>query len=522
MCMCARVSGGDFSLQHPVWTGEVHVPSLCSRTQAAEWRPEHTLFAGSRSKRVKRVFKVLTFFWGYSTLYTASFFHLRFGAASSEVSTCRSMAVDPDSRAAPDTSKRMASLALQVSNVCANKTHMAHLLLAPFASHLYEVAALVKEMQREAEIRNVVLPIASMSDMDSLLRNTEQLVQNYSGRSSLYLLMCCPDLLCQLKQMHARLKATLAAFCSDDCGWSAFLELRCSEELRALEQAAATKLGPKEQSLHDSLEQGIIDSIVTDAVLTVKLGKQIVEALGFSSLNSEGFESEVSKLKLEKDRTEVRRRGMAHALYLQQFIVLLDKVMAANSSATNNQALRLSSSTRKSDKVNGHSKSGSGAGAAVRDTLVLPLQSFICPFTKDVMKDPVQIASGQTYERQAIERWFEDGHTRCPTGVELTNIHMKSNIALKQSIKEWKDRNNSIWLDVAADLMCSPVKEQQLKSLVDLQALCQEDSLCKYKVASKNVLPLLVRLAESGDSELSVHAWSLLGLLAENEECLHI
>ncbi|KAI5062500.1 hypothetical protein GOP47_0023039, partial [Adiantum capillus-veneris] len=395
------------------------------------------------------------------------------------------MAVEIDRNAssswASETSKRLESLALQASNVCATKIHMAHLLLAPFASHLYELAALVKEMQREAEIRGAGLLITSMNNMDCLLRTAEQLVQTFS----------------------------------------ASLKLRCSDEIRVLEESGATKLGPKEQSLHDSLEQGVLDSIVTDPALTVKLARQIAEALGFSSLDSEGFENEVRKLKLEKDVAEIRRRGMAHTLYLQQFIVLLEKAMAANLSISTANILRLPNSTQEnSDKMPDRLKSSSHGGApAVRDTLVLPLQSFICPITKDVMKDPVQIASGQTYERHAIERWFVDGHTRCPTGVELANTNMKSNIALKQSIAEWKDRNNSIRLDVASDLMRSPVKEQQLKSLVDLQALCEEDSLCKYKVASKSVVPLLVHLAESGDSEVRVHAWSLLGLLADNEEC---
>eukprot|EP00250_Pteridium_aquilinum_P035162 c8755_g1_i1 orf=82-2883(+) len=411
---------------------------------------------------------------------------------------------------ASETSRRLASLALRASNVCPSKTHIAHLLLAPFASHLYELAALLKEMQREAEIRGACLPSSSMNDMDSQLTAAEQLVESYSGRSSLYLLMCCPDLFNHLKPLYARLKAALDSLSRDD-DWSGSLKVRFSDEMQALQQSGSVKLGPKEQSLHDSLEQGVLDSIVTDATLTTKLAKQIAESLGFSSLDSEGFGNEICKLKMEKDGAE-RRRGMAHALYLQQFIFLLEKAVTASSNS-----FRLPI-VAQGDRVH-HAQSGSGGPPTMRDTLVLPLQSFICPIMQDVMKDPVQIASGQTYERKAIERWFADGHTRCPTGVELANTNMKSNIALKQSIAEWKERNNTIRLDVAADLMHSDSKEQQLKSLQDLQALCQEESLYKYRVASKNLVPQLVHLAESSDLELRRNAFSMLGLLAENEEC---
>uniref|UniRef100_A0A0D6R5Z6 RING-type E3 ubiquitin transferase n=1 Tax=Araucaria cunninghamii TaxID=56994 RepID=A0A0D6R5Z6_ARACU len=148
---------------------------------------------------------------------------------------------------------------------------------------------------------------------------------------------------------------------------------------------------------------------------------------------------------------------------------------------------------------------------------MLPLQSFICPITKDVMRDPVQIASGQTYERAAIERWFEEGHTRCPTGVELKNTKMKPNFALKQSIAEWRERNYNIRLENANELLNNSEddEEEQEKAVQDLQALCEEDSLNKYKVASKNLIPRLVKLTKSS-SKLAVKAFPALAILAKD------
>ena len=37
------------------------------------------------------------------------------------------------------------------------------------------------------------------------------------------------------------------------------------------------------------------------------------------------------------------------------------------------------------------------------------LDSFQCPVTMEVMREPVITADGQTYERKAIEEWFERG-----------------------------------------------------------------------------------------------------------------
>jgi hypothetical protein len=35
---------------------------------------------------------------------------------------------------------------------------------------------------------------------------------------------------------------------------------------------------------------------------------------------------------------------------------------------------------------------------------------FICPITQEVMGDPVKASDGQTYEREAIERWILKSH----------------------------------------------------------------------------------------------------------------
>ena len=63
------------------------------------------------------------------------------------------------------------------------------------------------------------------------------------------------------------------------------------------------------------------------------------------------------------------------------------------------------------------------------------LDSFQCPFTMEVMRDPVITVDGQTYERSEIEKWFALGNRTSPsTGEELPSTNVFPNIALRTVI----------------------------------------------------------------------------------------
>jgi interleukin-1 receptor-associated kinase 4 len=65
------------------------------------------------------------------------------------------------------------------------------------------------------------------------------------------------------------------------------------------------------------------------------------------------------------------------------------------------------------------------------------MDSFHCPLTMEVMRDPVITADGQTYERAEIEGWFALGKRTSPlTGAELPSTHVTPNIALRAAIQE--------------------------------------------------------------------------------------
>lgn len=65
-------------------------------------------------------------------------------------------------------------------------------------------------------------------------------------------------------------------------------------------------------------------------------------------------------------------------------------------------------------------------------------EEFKCPFTHQLMYDPVLIDSGLTFERMWIQKWFEEGHDVCPkTNRKLSNYSLIPNTALKGLISKW-------------------------------------------------------------------------------------
>ncbi|KAK4795955.1 hypothetical protein SAY86_028281 [Trapa natans] len=68
---------------------------------------------------------------------------------------------------------------------------------------------------------------------------------------------------------------------------------------------------------------------------------------------------------------------------------------------------------------------------------------FRCPLSLNLMVDPVIIASGQTYERASIQRWFDHGLEICPKTFQLL-IHKNliPNYTVKAMVLSWCEQNN--------------------------------------------------------------------------------
>lgn len=62
--------------------------------------------------------------------------------------------------------------------------------------------------------------------------------------------------------------------------------------------------------------------------------------------------------------------------------------------------------------------------------------SYYCPISMDIMVEPVMIATGQTYDKDFIEKWLSQGHRTCPvTGQRLRHLELTPNFALRSAIQ---------------------------------------------------------------------------------------
>ncbi|KAL1222258.1 U-box domain-containing protein 28 [Cardamine amara subsp. amara] len=68
---------------------------------------------------------------------------------------------------------------------------------------------------------------------------------------------------------------------------------------------------------------------------------------------------------------------------------------------------------------------------------------FRCPISLDLMKSPVSLCTGVTYDRVSIQRWLDGGNNTCPATMQiLHNKDVVPNLTLHRLIDLWSDSNN--------------------------------------------------------------------------------
>ncbi|XWS56839.1 hypothetical protein CRYUN_Cryun09bG0120000 [Craigia yunnanensis] len=111
---------------------------------------------------------------------------------------------------------------------------------------------------------------------------------------------------------------------------------------------------------------------------------------------------------------------------------------------------------------------------------------FRCPISMEVMKDPVTILTGVSYERKNIEKWFDTYNKKtCPATMQrLQSLDMTPNHTLKRLILAWQNRlvtsssspshpsiNHDEMVSLFSTLESSPFKVtslRKIRSIVEL------------------------------------------------------
>uniref|UniRef100_A0A8C5TE57 WD repeat, SAM and U-box domain-containing protein 1 n=1 Tax=Malurus cyaneus samueli TaxID=2593467 RepID=A0A8C5TE57_9PASS len=62
---------------------------------------------------------------------------------------------------------------------------------------------------------------------------------------------------------------------------------------------------------------------------------------------------------------------------------------------------------------------------------------FLCPITRELMKDPVIAADGYSYEREAMQNWISSRRSSPMTNLPLCSVMLTPNRTLKMAISRW-------------------------------------------------------------------------------------
>ncbi|XP_072988551.1 U-box domain-containing protein 44-like [Typha latifolia] len=158
-------------------------------------------------------------------------------------------------------------------------------------------------------------------------------------------------------------------------------------------------------------------------------------------------------------------------------------------------------------------------------------EAFLCPLTKKIMCDPVTLENGQTFEREAIEKWFKeciDSGRRpiCPlTLKELNSTDLNPSIALKNTIQEWSQRNEAAQLDLAhRSLTPGNSEDDNLQALEYVINIFQKSQSNRHVVRNVELIPLIADMLKSSITRVRCKALQTLRIVAEdddeNKECV--
>ena len=149
------------------------------------------------------------------------------------------------------------------------------------------------------------------------------------------------------------------------------------------------------------------------------------------------------------------------------------------------------------------------------------MNCFVCPLSKKKLTDPVVAADGYTYEKSAIEDYFNSGKTASPiTGEELTDKSLIPNKTLKSLIlnnsMQKLEQLNQKYLEMKAENLATVKPTMKASDIFDrlkkLEAIFKsyKEGSINVEVCLKTLEPFVNELTE--DDEL-LQEYILLSLI---------
>ncbi|KAG6491731.1 protein spotted leaf 11-like [Zingiber officinale] len=165
---------------------------------------------------------------------------------------------------------------------------------------------------------------------------------------------------------------------------------------------------------------------------------------------------------------------------------------------------------------------------------------FRCPISLELMGDPVIVSTGQTYERECIEKWLEAGHNTCPkTQQKLSSTSLTPNYVLRSLIDQWCEANGMVppkrpaqtgkprsvcsagehvkVIDLVRKLSSQNLEDQR-SAAGELRLFAKRNADNRICIAEAGAIPRLVGLLSTNDVCTQEHAVTALLNLSIYEE----
>ncbi|KAE8686464.1 U-box domain-containing protein 25 [Hibiscus syriacus] len=171
---------------------------------------------------------------------------------------------------------------------------------------------------------------------------------------------------------------------------------------------------------------------------------------------------------------------------------------------------------------------------------------FRCPISLELMRDPVTVSTGQTYDRTSIESWAATGNTTCPvTRAPLSDFTLIPNHTLRRLIQDWCVANRAFGIERIptpkqpaepatvrsllnqASLVSNTVSAR-ISAMVQLKGLTLDSEknrsvICSHGNAREILMSIVFSESSSESLELNQEALAVLVMFQLSEsECTEI
>lgn len=350
----------------------------------------------------------------------------------------------------------------------------------------------------------------SLLDLRKSMLLAKKLLKNCNNGSKIYLAMEGEAVMAQFHGVYDKLNQALDDFPFDQLGIS--VEVKEQVELMKMQLKRAKKRADT-QDMELAMDMMVVFSKKEDRNADTAILERLAKKLELHTI-PDLKEETVAIKKLVK-----KRGGKNEAT--QQIIDLLGKFK---------EVVGLDASTALDGPMSSRSLQ--------RCQSSLVPNEYLCPITLEIMTDPVIVATGQTYERESIERWLNSKHRTCPkTGQTLQHLSLAPNFALRNLILQWCEKNNvelpkkdnparqsekssSELMDEISSLVQAlslTQLDEQRDATMRLRMLSKESPENRILIANNGGIPILIQQLCHPDLKIQEHTVTALLNLSIDE-----